>query len=79
MNTMLTRTAVSDDTVKRKPSSSCSSGNCGCDSCNAKSKKMKKVMHEYKAGELHSSSGDKVTNRKQALAIAISEARRGKG
>lgn len=35
--------------------------------------KVEKVMHEYKAGSLKSSSGDKVTNRKQAIAIALSE------
>jgi hypothetical protein len=33
-----------------------------------------KVMREYKAGKLKSSSGDKVTNQKQAVAIAMSEA-----
>lgn len=38
------------------------------------SKKVKKVMHEFKAGDLRSSSGQKVTNRKQAVAIALSEA-----
>ncbi len=37
--------------------------------------KVEKVMHEYKAGTLKSSSGDKVTNRKQAIAIALSEQR----
>lgn len=35
--------------------------------------KMQKVMHEFKAGALKSSSGQKVTNRKQAIAIGISE------
>lgn len=35
---------------------------------------MQKVMHEYKAGTLKSSSGSKVTNRKQAIAIGMSEA-----
>lgn len=42
--------------------------------------KMKKVMHEFKEGALHSGSkkGPKVKNRKQAIAIALSEARRGK-
>ena len=42
--------------------------------------KIKKVMHEYKEGELHSGSkkGRKVTNRKQAIAIALSEARKNK-
>jgi hypothetical protein len=37
--------------------------------------KISKVMHEKKAGTLKSSSGKKVTSRKQAIAIAISEAR----
>jgi len=36
--------------------------------------KVKKVMREYKSGKLKSSSGDKVTGRKQAVAIAMSEA-----
>lgn len=42
-------------------------------------RKMKKVMHEYKAGELESSSGDKVRSRKQAIAIGLSEARQAGG
>lgn len=37
--------------------------------------KIKKVMHEYKHGDLKSSSGKKVKSRKQAVAIALSEAR----
>lgn len=38
--------------------------------------KMGKVMHEWKAGKLHSGSkkGPVVKNQKQALAIAMSEA-----
>jgi hypothetical protein len=42
----------------------------------AKQAKVGKVMKEYKAGELHSGSksGPAVTNRKQAVAIAMSEA-----
>ena len=39
-------------------------------------RKVVKVMREYKAGKLKSSSGDKVTNQKQAVAIAMSEAKR---
>jgi len=41
-------------------------------------KKVKKVMEEYKAGKLHSGSkkGPEVTNRKQAIAIAMSESRK---
>jgi hypothetical protein len=39
-------------------------------------KKISKVMREYKAGKLHSGSkkGPEVTSRKQAIAIALSEA-----
>lgn len=40
--------------------------------------KISKVMGEYKDKKLKSSSGDKVTNRKQAVAIAVSEAKRKK-
>jgi hypothetical protein len=40
--------------------------------------KVKKVMGEFKRGTLKSSSGKKVKSRKQAVAIALSEARRGK-
>ena len=43
-----------------------------------KKKKIKKVMGEFKRKKLKSSSGKKVTNRKQAIAIALSEAKRKK-
>lgn len=36
--------------------------------------KIGEVMYEFEEGTLKSSSGDKVTERKQALAIVISEA-----
>ncbi|HZU27378.1 MAG TPA: DUF6496 domain-containing protein [Bryobacteraceae bacterium] len=39
-------------------------------------KKVGKVMHEYKHGQLKSGGRKKVKNRKQAIAIALSEARR---
>ncbi|MBI2631252.1 hypothetical protein HYW73_03515 [Candidatus Nomurabacteria bacterium] len=40
-------------------------------------KKMEKVMHEWKHGELKSGrSGKKVKSRKQAIAIGLSEARK---
>lgn len=41
-------------------------------------KKLKKVMHEFQEGDLHSGSkmGPLVTNPKQAIAIALSESRR---
>jgi hypothetical protein len=39
--------------------------------------KVQKVMHEMKSGKLRSGrSGKKVTNRKQAIAIGLSEARK---
>ena len=37
--------------------------------------KIEKVLHEYKEGILKSGSGKKISNRKQAVAIALSEAR----
>jgi hypothetical protein len=42
--------------------------------------KVKKAMHERKSGKLKSGrSGKKVTSRKQAIAIGLSEARRAGG
>jgi hypothetical protein len=38
---------------------------------------VKGTMEEFKSGSLRSSSGQKVTNSKQALAIGLSEQRRG--
>ena len=38
--------------------------------------KVEKVMKEFKSGDLKSSSGQKVTNPKQAVAIGLSEQRR---
>lgn len=42
--------------------------------------KVEKVLHEFKTGGLHSGSkkGPLVTSRKQAIAIALNQARRGK-
>jgi len=61
---------------------------CRCEMCNGGTVKMgeggdmkvHKVMHEFKEGELHSGSkqGPQVTNRKQAVAIAMSEAGKSK-
>jgi len=39
-------------------------------------KKVEQAMRERKEGTLRSSSGSKVTSRKQAVAIGLSEARR---
>jgi hypothetical protein len=40
------------------------------------SKKVEKAMHERKSGTLKSGSGKKVTSKKQAIAIGLSEARK---
>ncbi|HEY3404674.1 MAG TPA: DUF6496 domain-containing protein [Ohtaekwangia sp.] len=39
-------------------------------------KKVARVMREKKAGTLRSGTGKKVTSRKQAIAIGLSEARK---
>lgn len=39
------------------------------------SEKVEKTLHEMKEGTLRSGSGKKVTSRKQAIAIGLSEAR----
>jgi len=39
------------------------------------SDKVEEEMHEFKRGRLKSGSGKKVTSRKQAIAIGLSEAR----
>jgi len=39
------------------------------------SEKVERAMHERKKGTLRSGSGQKVTSRKQAIAIGLSEAR----
>ncbi len=45
----------------------------------AQEKKVSTVMGEFKAGTLRSGSGDKVTDKDQAIAIAMSEAEMNKG
>jgi hypothetical protein len=37
-------------------------------------KKVSTVMKEYCKGKLNSSSGENITNRRQAIAVALSEA-----
>ena len=46
----------------------------------AKQAKVRKVMHEFKAGKLPSGSkhGPEVKSRAQAIAIGLNEARKGK-
>jgi hypothetical protein len=43
------------------------------------SQKVERAMRERKRGTLRSGSGKKVTSRKQAIAIGLSEARRAGG
>ena len=43
------------------------------------SDKVEKAMHERKHGTLKSGSGKKVTSKKQAIAIGLSEARKAGG
>jgi len=38
--------------------------------------KVEKTMHEMKEGKLKSGSGKKVTSKKQAIAIGLSEAKK---
>ncbi|QRQ99645.1 DUF6496 domain-containing protein [Dyadobacter sandarakinus] len=42
----------------------------------AASNKVGEVLHEQKEGKLKSGTGRKVTSRKQAIAIGLSEARK---
>jgi len=42
----------------------------------AQREKFEVVMHEFKLGKLRSSSGEIVTDKDQAIAIAFSEARK---
>lgn len=62
----MANTATSDDSVLRKPAPKGKKAQA----------KIGKVMGEFTSGTLKSSSGQKVSDRKQATAIALSEARR---
>jgi hypothetical protein len=46
----------------------------------AQQAKVQKVLHEFKGGNLHTGSkkGPKVTDRRQAIAIALTQARQRK-
>ena len=62
----MANTVVTDDVVTRKAGRKKATD------------KVSVVMHEFNTGKLKSSSGDKVTNPKQAVAIGLSEQRRAK-
>jgi hypothetical protein len=70
--------ATSRSGSKRKTSSSSRSGKSSKGRRYGKkaSDKVEKTMHERKHGTLRSGSGKKVTSRKQAIAIGLSEARK---
>jgi uncharacterized metal-binding protein len=59
----------------------CGKKNCSCGAKGALAKKkVEKVMGEYKRGTLHSGKGGPVVKKRdQAVAIAMSEARRRNG
>jgi hypothetical protein len=60
-------TACSEDSVRAKPTLKRKP---------AAKAKVAKVMDEFSSGDLKSSSGEKVEKRPQAIAIALSEAKR---
>jgi len=62
--------------AKKKSATKKTSSGSGPKSKRIVSNKMQKTMHEYKQHELSSGRGGKVKNRKQAIAIGLSEARR---
>jgi len=61
-------TACSEDSVRIKPSA--------VKRKPAAKAKVAKVMDEFSKGELHSSSGEPIRRKDQAIAVALSEARR---
>jgi hypothetical protein len=61
---------------KRASSSKSSKKRSGSTTSPKAKRKIEKVMKEHKSGTLKSGSGKKVTSRKQAVAIALSEARK---
>jgi len=63
------KTSSKGSSSRKRSSSSSSAGSKG-------RAKTEKVMHEYKHGQLKSGGRKKVTSRKQAVAIALSEARK---
>lgn len=68
MNTPTCCTACSEESVRHKP----------IPKSDKAKRKISTVMGEFKAGGLKSSSGNPVTDKKQAMAIALSEARKKK-
>lgn len=61
--------------ASKKKSKSSSSSTSKKTYGDAASRSVERAMHKKKEGTLRSGSGDKVTSRKQAIAIGLSEAR----
>ena len=74
------KTATTKTATKKRAAKKTAKNKSAAKKASAKTiaqKKVKKVMHERKAGTLRSGkSGKKVTSRKQAIAIGLSEARK---
>jgi hypothetical protein len=70
-------TAKKASTVKKSPASKKAAKKSSERKYGPKaSKSVEREMHAFKEGKLKSSSGQKVTNPKQAIAIGLSEARK---
>lgn len=74
-----TKRKTSTSTRRKSSSSSRSKSSNGRRYGAKASQKVEKTMHERKRGTLRSGSGKKVTSRKQAIAIGLSEARKAGG
>lgn len=76
-NTQRSRTGRSSSRLKQTSKSSRKTTSTGTRYGKLASKKVGKAVREMKRGELRSGrSGKKVTNRKQAIAIGLSQARK---
>ncbi|WP_158944554.1 DUF6496 domain-containing protein [Granulicella sp. S190] len=70
------KTASKKSSVKKTPAKKAAKKSSTRKYSPSASKNVETEMHEMKKGTLKSSSGQKVTNPKQAIAIGLSEARR---
>ena len=74
---MPTKKSAKKSTTKKSPAKKAAKKSSDRKYGAAASKQVKTEMHEMKKGKLKSGrSGKKVTSRKQAIAIALSEARK---
>jgi hypothetical protein len=68
--------AAKKSSAKKSPTKKAAKKTSGRKYSPKASKSVEREMHAFKEGKLKSSSGDKVTNPKQAIAIGLSEARK---